>query len=423
METPPCSSSPKLSFQLHSQHPLCQVPQWESLKTPLLDLGALEDPTCGLFPHVLGERLGPRRGTLRLGGQVIPTPIFMPVGTLGTVKALSPQEVWDMGYRLILANTYHLSIRPGVELLEAMGGLCPFMGWPGALLTDSGGFQVMSLAKIRTIQEDGVTFANHLNGSKLFLSPESAVALQDSIGSHIQMVFDECAPYPASPGEVKGAMERSMRWAKRARDARTPRTGAQFGIVQGGMDPHLRKQSAHDLLGIGFEGYAIGGLSVGEPPALMRKVLGQTLPWMPKESPRYLMGVGAPEDLIDGVLLGVDMFDCVLPTRNARNGSVFVRSSAHPRARISIKNSQWRQDPAPLDPKCRCYTCQNFSKAYLRHLFVSSELLVLRLLTLHNLQFLADLMADLRAALDTDNPWEKIQIIKAEYTASPAPSL
>jgi queuine tRNA-ribosyltransferase len=357
----------------------------------------------------------PRRGKLRFGGLEIPTPAFMPVGTLGSVKALSSQDVQELGYGLILANTYHLSIRPGAELLQQVGGLHSLMAWPGALLTDSGGFQVMSLASMRKLDEDGVSFSSHVDGQKIRMTPESVVDLQDAIGSNIQMVLDECTSYPATFEQAQASMERSMRWAARARShflAKKPVSSAaepngegrefllpvraQFGIIQGGMYPELRARSARLIIDMDFEGIAIGGLSVGESKFELRRVLAHLEKELPKDKPRYLMGVGSPDDLIDCVLLGIDMFDCVMPTRNARNGTIFVRATASKKAKIQIKNASYKNDFGPLDPDCSCLACGNYSRAYLRHLFISRELLVLRLLTLHNLQFLADLMSDLR---------------------------
>ena len=366
-------------------------------------------------PAETTARYAPRLGKLRFGGLEIPTPAFMPVGTLGSVKALSSQDVQELGYGLILANTYHLSIRPGAELLQQAGGLHSLMSWPGALLTDSGGFQVMSLAGMRKLDEDGVSFSSHVDGQKIRMTPESVVDLQDAIGSNIQMVLDECTSYPATFEQAQASMERSMRWAARARShflakervsaaAESHGEGkgallpvrAQFGIIQGGMYSELRARSARSIIDMDFEGIAIGGLSVGESKFELRRVLAQLEPDLPKGKPRYLMGVGSPDDLIDCVLLGIDMFDCVMPTRNARNGTVFVRATASKKAKIQIKNASYKNDFLPLDPDCSCLACGSYSRAYLRHLFISRELLVLRLLTLHNLQFLADLMSDLR---------------------------
>lgn len=364
--------------------------------------------------------VGPRRGRIKFGDVVVETPTFMPVGTVGAVKSLEAADVLKIGFQLILGNTYHLFLRPGVEVLSQFGGLHQFMQWPGAILTDSGGFQVMSLAKIRKLTEDGVTFANHINGSKITLTPESVVAIQDSIDSDIQMVLDECTPYPADWEIARQSMERSMRWAKRARLARSATTRAQFGIVQGGMYNDLRVRSARALTELNFEGYAIGGLSVGEPKEELRRVLCGTTPFLPLDKPRYLMGVGTPDDLFDGVLLGIDMFDCVLPTRNARNGSVFVRTSVDPSGKIHIKNAAHRASNEPLDPDCRCSTCQTYSRAYLRHLFVANELTVYRLLTIHSLQFLFDLMAEIRSALEQPLPSERLLEIRSRYVGTSA---
>lgn len=362
--------------------------------------------------------VGPRRGRMVFGDVVVETPTFMPVGTAGAVKSLEAADVHEIGYQLILGNTYHLFLRPGTEVLSQFGGLHRFMQWPGVLLTDSGGFQVMSLAKIRKLTEDGVTFANHINGSKITLTPESVVGIQDAIDSDIQMVLDECTPYPAEWAVARSSMERSMRWAKRARAARSDRTRAQFGIVQGGMHTDLRVQSARALMEIGFEGYAVGGLSVGEPKEELRRVLAGTTAFLPDDKPRYLMGVGTPDDLFDGVLLGIDMFDCVLPTRNARNGCVFVRTSADASGKIHIKNAVHRQADLPLDPACRCSTCQRYSRAYLRHLFVAQELTVYRLLTIHSLQFLHDMMAEIRTALELPKPAQRLLEVRNLYVGS-----
>lgn len=361
------------------------------------------------------EQVGPRITTLKFGDIELETPIFMPVGTVGSVKSLSPEDVYSIGYRLILGNTYHLNLRPGTELLRDFNGLHEFMRWPGAILTDSGGFQVMSLAKIRKLTEEGATFANHINGAKITLTPENVVQIQEDIDSDIQMVLDECTPYPATHAEALASMERSMRWAKRARAARKKINRAQFGIVQGGMYGDLRVKSIKQLVENQFEGYAIGGLSVGESKREMRRLLSATMPWMPHEKPRYLMGVGAPDDLIDAILLGIDMFDCVMPTRNARNGSVFVRSQAAPTGKIQIKNSAHRTSKEPLDAQCSCYTCQNYSRAYLRHLFVAEELLVFRLLSIHNLQFLYDLTFEMREAIRAGTIFAVLADIRRKY--------
>lgn len=363
--------------------------------------------------------VGPRRGRMRFGDIVVETPTFMPVGTAGAVKSLESADVGGIGYNLILGNTYHLFLRPGTEILSQFGGLHGFMKWPGVILTDSGGFQVMSLAKIRKLTEQGVTFANHINGAKVTLTPESVVGIQDAIDSDIQMVLDECTPYPADWETARASMERSMRWAGRARAARTEKTRAQFGIVQGGMHTDLRLMSARALTSIGFDGYAVGGLSVGEPKEELRRVLAGTTAFLPHDKPRYLMGVGTPDDLFDGVMLGIDMFDCVLPTRNARNGSVFVRTSVDPTGKIHIKNAVHRSADAPLDPDCRCSTCRTYSRAYLRHLFVAQELTVYRLLTIHSLQFLHDMMSDMRQALEMPAPAGQLLKVREQYVGTP----
>jgi queuine tRNA-ribosyltransferase len=366
----------------------------------------------------LFNAVGPRRGRLVFGDVQVDTPAFMPVGTAGAVKSLEAEDVREIGFQLILGNTYHLFLRPGTEVLSQFGGLHRFMNWKGALLTDSGGFQVMSLAKIRKLTEDGVTFANHINGAKIHLTPESVVGIQDAIDSDIQMVLDECTPYPAEKDVARASMERSMRWARRARAARSESTRAQFGIVQGGMYTDLRVLSARALVDIGFEGYAVGGLSVGEPKEELRRVLAGTTAFLPHDSPRYLMGVGTPDDLFDGVMLGIDMFDCVLPTRNARNGSVFVRTSADPSGKIHIKNAAHKNADKPLDDACRCSVCRTYSRAYLRHLFVAQELTVYRLLTIHTLQFLHDMMSDIRSALESAIPSQRLLEIRETYVGS-----
>ncbi len=357
-----------------------------------------------------------RSGLLKFGSIEVQTPVFMPVGTLGSVKALSPEDVWNIGYKLILGNTYHLNLRPGMELMEIFKSLHEFMRWPGAILTDSGGFQVMSLAKIRKITEDGVTFANHINGSSMKLTPENVVHIQEQIDSDIQMVLDECTPYPATHEEARASMERSMKWADKARNSRQKQNRGQFGIIQGGMYTDLRLLSMQKLEKMGFEGLAIGGLSVGEPKREMRRVLAGLAPFLPKDKPRYLMGVGAPDDLIDAILVGVDMFDCVMPTRNARNGSLFVRTSVSTTGKIQIKNAAHRFSKQPIDEQCSCYTCKNFSRAYLRHLFIGEELLVYRLLSIHNLQFLMDLTTELRLAIQSGKLHKLLPEIRQKYT-------
>jgi len=336
-----------------------------------------------------------RTGSIELQRGVIRTPAFMPVGTYGTVKAMAPEEVRATGADIILGNTFHLMLRPGTAVIEKHGGLHEFMNWPGPILTDSGGFQVWSLAERRRISEQGVTFASPIDGSRVFMGPEESMAVQRSLGSDIVMIFDECTPYPASEDEARQSMELSLRWADRSRRAHEGSRAALFGIVQGGMYEDLRSRSARGLIDIGFDGYAIGGLSVGEPHEERDRVLDVTVPQLPADRPRYLMGVGRPQDIIAGVLRGIDMFDCVLPTRNARNGYLFTS-----RGVLKIRNARYEQDTGPVDPDCRCHTCANYSRAYLRHLDRCNEILGARLMTLHNLTFYQVLMQGLRDAID-----------------------
>jgi len=311
---------------------------------------------------------------------------------------MTPEELKDMDAEIILSNTYHLYLRPGHELIERAGGLHKFMNWDRPILTDSGGFQVFSLGDLRKITEEGVEFRSHIDGSKHFLSPEKATEIQNALGSDIMMAFDECAPYPAEHDYVKKSLERTTRWAKRCKDAhKNPDTQALFGIVQGGMYKDLREQSVKELLELDFPGYSVGGLSVGEPKELMNEVLDYTVPLLPKDKPRYLMGVGSPDALIDGVIRGIDMFDCVLPTRIARNGTCMTSQG-----KVVIKNAKYYDDFTPLDPECGCYTCKNYTKSYLRHLYKGNEILSSRLLTTHNLYFLINLMKDVRQAIMDD---------------------
>ncbi|MES1982727.1 MAG: tRNA guanosine(34) transglycosylase Tgt [Pseudomonadota bacterium] len=335
-----------------------------------------------------------RRGTLQLAHGIVETPAFMPVGTYGTVKAMSPLELRDIGAHIVLGNTFHLWLRPGLEVIDAHGGLHGFMGWDGPILTDSGGFQVFSLGALRKISEQGVTFQSPVNGDKCFLSPEESMHIQKVLNSDIVMIFDECTPYPADEQTAATSMRLSLRWAERSRQAHAGNPNALFGIVQGGMHEGLRDESLRELTGIGFDGYAIGGLSVGEPKEDMLRILRHTAPQLPQEKPRYLMGVGTPEDLVDGVAHGIDMFDCVMPTRNARNGMLFTRNG-----NIKIKNAQYRLDIRPLDEQCACYTCRNFSRAYLHHLHRLGEILGARLNTIHNLHYYQELMGGIRAAI------------------------
>jgi queuine tRNA-ribosyltransferase len=331
-----------------------------------------------------------RRGILELAHGRVDTPAFMPVGTYGTVKAMSPDEVAATGAQIVLGNTFHLWLRPGLEVIGKHGGLHRFMAWQGPILTDSGGFQVFSLATIRKISEEGVRFASPINGDRLLLTPEESMRIQRVLDSDIAMVFDECLAYPATEKQAAESMRLSMRWARRSRDSYE---GVLFGIVQGGIYPGLREESVAALKGIGFDGYAIGGLAVGEPKEDRLKVLAHTR--LPQDRPRYLMGVGTPEDIIEAVAAGLDMFDCVLPTRNARNGWLFTRFGD-----IRIRNARYRDDSAPLDERCGCYTCRNFTRAYLYHLDKTKEILGARLNTLHNLHYYQELMQDLRLAIE-----------------------
>lgn len=337
-----------------------------------------------------------RRGRLCFPRGIVDTPAFMPVGTLANVKALTTNEVKATGAQILLGNTFHLMLRPGPDIIRAHGDLHDFMHWQGPILTDSGGFQVFSLAELRTLTEQGVTFRSPIDGAMIQLTPESAIQMQHILGSDIVMVLDECTPYPASETQVKLSLELSLRWAQRCKQAHGNSPHALFGIIQGGMYPALRRQSLTGLQEIDFDGYAIGGLSVGEPKALMLQVLDHLTPVMPADKPRYLMGVGTPEDLIAAVCRGIDMFDCVMPTRNARNGHLFTSQGI-----VRIRNSQYRQDLRPLDPECSCDTCQHYSRAYLHHLFRTREILGARLNSVHNLHFYQHLMQGLRLAIET----------------------
>lgn len=339
-----------------------------------------------------------RRGRLVTAHGNIDTPVFMPVGTLGSVKSVTPDELEDLGARIVLGNTYHLYLRPGADRVARLGGLHQFMHWPASILTDSGGFQVFSLAKIRKIEEDGVVFQSHLDGSQHAIRPETAIAIQMQLGSDIAMCFDECTPYPVSYQYAAESAARTVRWAERCKTAHHLPAQALFGIVQGSVFPDLRRNCLEQLLEHDFDGYALGSLSVGEPKAEMLAVLEALTPQLPAARPRYLMGVGTPEDLVEGVRFGVDMFDCVMPTRNARNGMLFTTWGS-----IQIKNSRFADDPRPIEQGCQCYTCRRFSRAYLRHLFLSRELLAYRLNTLHNLHYYLQLMANMRAAIERND--------------------
>ncbi len=336
-----------------------------------------------------------RRGRLRFPRGSIETPAFMPVGTYGTVKAMTPEELEALGAQIILGNTFHLMLRPGTEIIAKHGDLHDLMHWQGPILTDSGGFQVFSLAKMRQLDEQGVTFASPVDGSKVFLSPEISMQVQRELGADIVMCFDECTPYPAPRETVRDSMLRSMRWAERSKTAFADNPNALFGIVQGGVHDDLRLESAERLLDIGFDGYAVGGLSVGEDAELRNATLEAVVPELPADRPRYLMGVGKPEDLVEGVRRGIDMFDCVIPTRNARTGFLYTH-----RGILRIRNSRYADDTSPLDPDCGCYTCRHYSRAYLRHLDKCGEILGARLNTLHNLYYFQELVAMIRAAIE-----------------------
>lgn len=336
-----------------------------------------------------------RRGRLTFPRGVVETPAFMPVGTYGTVKGMLPRDIHEIGAQIILGNTFHLMLRPGTEVVKAHGDLHDFTQWQGPILTDSGGFQVFSLGEMRKITEESVTFRSPVDGSKVELSPEIAIQVQRDLGSDIVMIFDECTPYPATEKQARESMQLSLRWAERSKNAHEGNPAALFGIVQGGMYEGLRDQSLEGLTEIGFDGYAIGGLSVGEPKEDMIRILDHLPPKMPEDKPRYLMGVGRPEDIVEAVRRGVDMFDCVMPTRNARNGYLFTSTGI-----IKIRNARHRHDTSPLDERCDCYTCKNFSRSYLHHLDKCGEMLGSQLNTIHNLRFYQNLMAGLRGAIE-----------------------
>ena len=343
------------------------------------------------------SRSGARLGKLHTPHGTFDTPMFMPVGTQATVKTLSPEELYEMKAQVILANTYHLFLRPGEDIVKKAGGLHKFMNYRNGMLTDSGGFQVFSLGAMRKIEEEGVTFRSHIDGSKRFLNPEVATKVQEDLGADIIMAFDECIPYPADFAYAKTSTERTTRWAQRCLKAKKREDQGLFGIVQGGLYPDLRKYSADSLTSMDFAGYGIGGLSVGEPHELMYDVLAQTTCHLPKDKARYLMGVGTPDCLVEGVNLGVDMFDCVFPTRVARNGTAML-----PTGRLVVRNAAYAEDFLPIDENCGCYTCRNFSRAYIRHLFKAEEIFALRLLTIHNLHFLLKFSQDMRTAIAED---------------------
>lgn len=338
-----------------------------------------------------------RRGEVATLHGTIQTPVFMPVGTQATVKSMTPENLKEVGAQIILGNTYHLFIRPGHELIKRFGGLHTFMNWDGPILTDSGGFQIFSLQELSKITEKGASFRSHLDGRKLFLSPEDAVHVQEALGSDIMMALDTCIPYPATRDEAAKATALTARWARRCKDAQADTGQHLFGIIQGGMYPDMRLEAIEQLVEIGFPGYALGGLSVGEPKELMYEMLAATVSHMPERHPKYLMGVGTPEDLVEGVYHGIDMFDCVMPTRNARNGMLFTSQG-----RLVIKNACYQDDPRPVDESCSCYTCSNYSRAYLRHLFQCREILAYQLNSIHNLHYYCSLMEGMRAAIEND---------------------
>ncbi len=354
-----------------------------------------------------------RRGTLTFARGEIQTPVFMPCGTYGAVKGMTPDALNELGTKILLGNTFHLMLRPGTEIIRGHGDLHDFMGWGKPILTDSGGFQVFSLGDLRKIDETGVNFRSPINGDAVFLSPESSMQVQSELGSDIAMVFDECTPYPADKAAVAASMELSLRWAQRSRDAYAG-PGTLFGIVQGGVHTDLREASIAGLGGIGFEGYAIGGLSVGEPKEEMMAVVRHTAPRLPDDRPRYLMGVGTPRDLLDCVVAGVDMFDCVMPTRNARNAHLFTSEGV-----LRLRNARFKADTNAVDPDCGCYTCRNFSRAYLHHLDKSGEMLGAQLATIHNLSYYMSLMAGMREAIEAGSLQTYVANVKAGWQDSP----
>ncbi len=343
------------------------------------------------------KQTGARRGRLHTPHGVIETPVYMPVGTQASVKTMSPEELEDCGAQIVLSNTYHLHLRPGEALVEKAGGLHAFMHWDHPILTDSGGFQVFSLADLRKVEERGVEFRSHLDGSKQFIGPEESIAIQQALGSDIMMQFDECSPYPCDYPRAKDAMHRTLRWLERCMKAWTREDQALFGIVQGAFYGDLRVECAREMAQLDLPGFGIGGLSVGEPKEVMYDMLERLMPYMPQNKPRYLMGVGSPDCLIEGVLRGVDMFDCVLATRVARNGTVFTHDG-----RLVVRNAKYAEDFAPLDADCDCYTCRNYTRAYIRHLFKAGEILALRLNSIHNIRFLTRMMEEMRAAIEND---------------------
>lgn len=359
-----------------------------------MNLGAFE------LQKQIGEA---RAGRLHTARGVVETPVFMPVGTKATVKGMLPEELRDLGSQIVLGNTYHLHLRPGEDIIQRLGGLHKFMNWPYPILTDSGGFQVFSLSQLTKVREEGVEFRSHLDGGSHFLSPETSMQIQMALGSDIIMAFDECLKYPATREEIKTSMDMTHRWLKRSKAAMTREQSLLFGIIQGGLELDLRKESLQQITSVDLPGYAMGGFSVGEPIELMHALVKDVAPLMPQHKPRYLMGVGTPLDLVLCVDAGMDMFDCVMPTRVARNGTLFTWQG-----KVSIKRAEFREDISPLDPECACYTCQNYSKAYLRHLFLSGEILSARLNTIHNLHFYLTLMKRIRTSI-LEGTWEEFR--------------
>ena len=366
--------------------------------------------------ELIAEEEGARRGQLHTAHGVIDTPAFMPVGTQATVKALSPEEVRDTGAQVLLGNTYHLALRPGAERIARLGGLHRFMGWDGAILTDSGGFQVFSLDHMVKVTDDGATFRSHLDGSEQRFTPESVMEIQRELGSDIAMTFDQPVDWPASPEASEAAMEQTHRWARRCLNTRPADGQLRFGIAQGGFDDLLRKRSAETLAGLPFDGFAIGGLSLGEPKSLTYQLVSVQTTILPRDRPRYLMGVGTPADVIEAIVRGVDMFDCVLPTRIARNGSILTRGG-----RINLRNRRFIEDQGPPDETCDCYTCQRFSRAYLRHLFVAGEILAHRLASIHNLRLLTRLVARVREAIGGGRLAQLTGSLRDEWSLAPLP--
>lgn len=360
------------------------------------------DEALGSFQ--LQKQVGEARaGRLKTARGYIETPVFMPVGTKATVKGMLPEELRQLGAQIVLGNTYHLHLRPGEDVIQRLGGLHKFMNWPHPILTDSGGFQVFSLSQLTKVREEGVEFRSHLDGGKHFLSPETSMQIQMALGSDIIMAFDECLKYPATSDEIKTSMDMTYRWLKRCKEAMQRPESLLFGIVQGGLDVATRKESLQQITSVELPGYAMGGFSVGEPIEMMHVLIKEVAPLMPMNKPRYLMGVGTPLDLVLAVDAGMDMFDCVMPTRVARNGTLFTWQG-----KVSIKRTEYKEDTSPLDPECECYTCQNYTKAYLRHLYLSGEILSARLNTIHNLHFYLNLMAKMRASL-LDGTWAKFR--------------